>query len=311
VFGIFMPANEPLHERALIAFAEGLARRGVTARIYDLNGGYQPCDVAVTFGIGKRRTPRGRNVGKILARHEKHKGPGCHLVIERGFIHRDRYFMIGWGGLNGRADYCNAHSPPNRWTNLDVKVAPWRTQGEHIVLCGQIPWDSAVEHSDHVQWCRQTAAELLRLTRRPVVFRPHPLQPEAVSMEGLDVAISTKPTLQDDLANAWAAVTYNSNAGVEASLAGVPAFAFDPGAMGYSILNKDLQAIENPAQPDRRQWLHDLAYTQWTCEEMSQGLPLVHLWEKRLPALKRLWLAGARIKRVFAGPSQVDRKLAA
>ncbi len=287
-FGVFIPSTDKLHEDALRAFARGLESRKIPLSIYDLESGYRPCDILVTFGIGKLKTERGRSVGDLIEAHENSAGFGKHLVIERGFIHRDRYYMVGWGGLNGRADFQNEYSPGDRFAELNVQVAPWRTDGRHIVLCGQIPWDAAVQFSNHVKWCRRTASTLVKLSDRPVVFRPHPLQPTAVSMDSIPVEISHKPTLQDDLVDAWAVVTFNSNAGVEATLAGVPAFVSDIGAMGYSLLNKKLSALAAPAMPDRKQWLFDLAYTQWTLDEMASGRAIIHLWEKQFSPYHRL-----------------------
>jgi hypothetical protein len=191
--------------------------------------------------------------------------------------------MVGWGGLNGRADYCNRRMPSDRWKKLQVSVAPWRTAGEHIVLCGQVPWDASVQHTDHIAWCRETAIQLRSLTKRRVIFRPHPMYNRVVPMEDTGVELSSNADLIDDLQNAWAVVTFNSNAGVEATIAGIPAFAFDPGAMGYTIMNQSLDLIERPAMPKRGQWLSNLAYTQWTLEEIAQGLAWLHLWESQLP----------------------------
>jgi hypothetical protein len=72
-------------------------------------------------------------------------------------------------------------------------------------------------------------------------------------------------------------VTFNSNSGVEAALAGVPVFAFDEGSMVWEIANKTFDAIDNPQRPDRTQWLADLSYAQWTPREMREGKAWRHL----------------------------------
>lgn len=115
------------------------------------------------------------------------------------------------------------------------------------------------------------------------------MQPTAIDLEGCPVTISQNPALADDLTGAWAVVAFNSNAGVEATLAGIPAFAADPGAMGYSILNHDLSTIESPAMPDRTGWLYDLAYTQWTLDEIAAGMAIEHLWNKRRSPFRNWW----------------------
>ena len=299
IFGVFIPDEPTLHVDALNAFVDGMQRLGLTYEIFPLESGYRPCDIAVTFGVAKNKTPRGRAIGTLLAKHnEGHKHPANtesrHLVIERGFIHRDRYFMVGWGGLNGRANYFNAKSPADRWEELGVSLSPWRQTGKHIVVCGQVPWDASVQHTDHVRWCRETIQTLVSITDRAIHFRPHPLQPSAIDVSDLPVKVSLGVSLQDDLQDAWAVVTFNSNAGVEATLAGVPAFVADEGGMGYAILNKDLQLIEAPCMPDRHQWLCNLAYTQWTLDEIGLGLAMRHLWTSRLPLWGRARMAFAK-----------------
>ncbi len=307
-FGIFIPQNEPLHVECLLAFSRGLERRRIPYAIFPLENGYQPCDIAVTFGVRKKRTERGRCVGAIIEQHENESNTNQHIVVERGFIHRDRYFMVGWGGLNGRADFRNANSPHDRFRKLRVKVLPWRIAGEHIVLCGQIPWDAAVQDSDHVQWCRETAVQLAQMTSRRIVFRPHPLQPHAIDMTSFSVVVSEKASLAEDLENAWAVVTFNSNAGVEATLAGIPAFVSDRGAMGFSLLNRSLNTIETPFLPERRQWLSDLAYSQWTLDEIASGRTIYHLFEREYAFLSRYWhkahLESQHIKNVIANSFQ-------
>ncbi|MCA9129207.1 MAG: hypothetical protein KDB22_19100 [Planctomycetales bacterium] len=287
-FGIFTPDDLPLHSQWLHAFAEGLQLRGVNYQINSLEEGYRPCDVVVTFGIPKLRTPRGRAIQHVLRKHKDCSAAAKNIVIELGFVHRDRYFMVGWGGLNGRADFRNDGCSSDRWNQLGVEPAPWRVTGDHIVLCGQVPWDASVQHRNHAQWCRETAIELRKYSDRPIVFRPHPLQPDAIDMAGTPVQVSNKASLREDLDNAWAVVTFNSNAGVEATLAGIPAFVADRGAMGYKILNRNLALIESPNLPDRTQWLYDLAYTQWTLDELARGETIDHLFLQGAPLTVRL-----------------------
>lgn len=293
-FGLFVPESPELHVNALSAIAKGLDACGASFRVYQLNDGYRSCDLAVTFGVAKAITARGRAVGEILAAHQARHGAGMNLVMERGFIHRKHYYMLGWGGLNGRADFRNSNSPPDRWLDLDVNLQPWRPHGNHVLVCGQVPWDASVQHTNHAAWCQQTVQTLLETSQRPVRFRPHPLQKDAVDMNGLPVEISQASTLQEDLEDAWAVITFNSNAGVEATLGGVPAFAADRGAMGYSILNKDLSQIEDPCMPDRQQWLYDLAYTQWTLDEIAQGKAIQHLWYDQRNLLDRVTVSVRR-----------------
>ncbi len=275
--GIFI-GHKPKQNAVLLALRDGLRRHGIKSFVADAAAGWRPCEIAVTFGVYKPLTERARNVGRVI--DAQRRNGGQHLVIELGYLHRDRYYMVGWGGLNGRADFCNRNMPSDRLDALQIDVKPWRTTGEHVVLCGQVPTDSAVCHVDYAAWCRETALELKRRTRRVVRFRAHPMASEEIDMRGTGVVLSDRPSLLDDLQNAWCVVTFNSNAAVESILEGVPAFAFDEGSMATAVASSDLDDLENPPMPDRRQWLADLAYAQWTVDEIRAGLAWEHLRQK-------------------------------
>jgi hypothetical protein len=57
---------------------------------------------------------------------------------------------------------------------------------------------------------------------------------------------------------------------------GIPVFV-GPDSLAYDVGNTDLTKINSPSMPDRTQWLNDIAYTEWTIEEISQGLPIKRL----------------------------------
>lgn len=272
--GIFI-GHKSRQNEALLAFRDGLKRHGARSFVADAAHGWKPCRFAVTFGTYKPITERSRHVGQVI--DAQRRNGGKHLVIELGYLHRDRYYMAGWGGLNGRADFRNARMPSDRFESLGIEIRPWREQGEQIVLCGQVPTDAAVCHIDYPAWCRETALALKQRASRPVIFRAHPMMPDAIDMSGTGVIPSRHALLQDDLTNAWCVVTFNSNAGVESAIEGVPVFAFDRGSMALPIASGNLDDLERPPTPDRRQWLANLAYAQWTVEEFRRGIAWDHL----------------------------------
>jgi hypothetical protein len=230
--------------------------------------------VAVVFGIGKKAVKSSVWRGRII---EAQKKAGKQvIVLETGYINRgegfEHHYAAGFNDMNGKADFRNANSPPDRVT---VEMKKWRVYGDHILLCGQVPWDSSVQNTDHRQWLNDVSQRLIQLTDRPIIFRPHPLAPRF----DLPLTISSAgKTIEQDLENAWAHISYNSNTGVDAVLAGVPTFAFDDYSMVRSIANGDLDYIESPQTPDRQQWLNDISYSQWTMDEMRSGATWNHLY---------------------------------
>jgi hypothetical protein len=271
--GVFAPTFNRTHHEALKAFALGALTCGDNVDFLNVDHGYRECDVAVVFGIRKEAVPASWSRGKIIAEH--HRRGKRVVVIDTGYVKRDRYFMVGFDGLNGRADFRNGDVPNDRWEALNVPLRPWRIEGEHIVVAGQIPHDAACQHIDFRGWVKSVISEIEDRTKRTVIFRPHPLfDPNGYGVMGVEK--STRP-LRDDLVNAHCVVTFNSNTAVDAVIAGIPAFCFDKGSMAVRVGNHNLDDIENPMTPDRRGWAHSLAYCQWRADEMAEGLAWRHL----------------------------------
>ena len=82
-------------------------------------------------------------------------------------------------------------------------------------------------------------------------------------------------TMDEALARAKWVVTYNSNAGVLATLAGIPTVTCHRGAMAWEVTGHD--PLVCPPQPDRTAWTNRLAWTQWTDEEIARGDAWDHL----------------------------------
>jgi hypothetical protein len=272
---VFVPTFNRQHAEALKAFAMGVLSCGDQVDYLNVDNGYRECDVAVVFGIRKEAVAASYSRGKIIAEH--HKRGKRVVVLDTGYVKRDRYFMVGFDGLNGRADFRNQNSPGDRWKNLGVELKPWKAErGDNIIVAGQIPHDAACQHIDFRGWVKSAIAELQRRTKRPVVFRPHPLFGDPAGYGVIGVEISTRP-LKDDLENAWGVVTFNSNTAVDAAIAGIPIWAFDRGSMALRIANHNLDDLGSPLTPDRTGWAHDLAYCQWNAQEMASGAAWRHL----------------------------------
>jgi hypothetical protein len=266
-------SGDPVHDRALEAFAEGC--KGDLVRDWQ----YEPSEIAVVFGVYKSKVPKSFPRGEIF-RQQRSKNKDV-IVLETGYINRGdgltHHYAAGFNGLNGRADFRNKSMPDDRVTILrrqhGLRCLDWRKDGKHVLLCGQVPWDASVDHIDYPSWLHYIAGQIKHRTDRPVIFRPHPL----AKMQLAGCELSRKATLREDLEDCWAVVTFNSNSGVEAAVEGIPVFTFDAGSMAIPVANMWLDQMERPQMPDRHQWLQDLAYAQWTLEEMKSGAAWKHL----------------------------------
>lgn len=250
----------------LSAFAKGCPEDTTLANLDN----YQPSDLAVVFGTYKKQVPISYRRGHVV--HSQKAANKDVVILETGYLNRgagpNHHYSVGLNGLNGRADFKNKNSPPDRAERFREDMKPWRTDGSHILLCGQVPWDASVDHIDFIKWINKTAEIIQASSRRRIIYRPHPLAPTPTP-HGTER--SHYHWLDDDLANCWCCVTFNSNSGVDAALAGIPVVAMDEGSMVLPIANS-IGDINNPKTPDRQQWLNNLCYTQWTIPEIAKGL---------------------------------------
>jgi hypothetical protein len=151
--------------------------------------------------------------------------------------------------------------PDDRWKLLRISLQPWRHGGREIIVCPPTLAMIAFWGEPARSWLSETLNVLAQHTDRPIVIRQKPGPKHNM------------PDLEEVLRTAHAVVTFNSNAAVEAVLAGVPVFTTELSAAAPVGLT-DLSRIEEPIRPDREPWCHHLAYGQFTQEEMRDGTAL-------------------------------------
>lgn len=158
--------------------------------------------------------------------------------------------------------------PDDRWQDL-IKFNPsleyrgWRRTGSKILVV--LSTEKPFQYYGHNRetWLKKVVRTLKKHTDREIVFREKASRGERTNDTIYDA-------LDDDV---YALVTYNSVAAVEAIQAGIPAFALAPTAAD-PVGNKDLSHIENPNMPDEeviQKWLHSIAYSQFSLDEIISG----------------------------------------
>lgn len=266
--GVFVPSGDAHHIKTLTAFYNAVKDAGNGVFVSPVDR-YVDCDVAVVFGIYKKAVPNSIARGKIIETQRRQGKPV--IVIDSGYLRREAYFMVGANGLNGYAEFFNKNMPSDRWDALALPINPWRTEGTHVLVCGQVPWDASVQHLDHTGWCRSVVAKLNRITNRPIRFRPHPKANGVNYNVGGLAETSTNEMLATDFVDCHAVVTQNSNAATDALLAGIPTITMEKGSMSWGYTGHDLTGIEDPLMLDRRQWACDLAFSQWRSDEFGKA----------------------------------------
>ena len=212
------------------------------------------------------------------------------IVLEVGGIKRGTTWKVGLNGINRAGDCLPSGNNNDRARLLGLKLKPWKINNEYgaiIIAC---------QHAKSHQWRNQKTVQtwvfdsinlLRQYTNRKIIIRPHPRCPiPDIEYEFKNVVQQTPahiPNTYDDFdfdpSNAYAVVNWSSNPATQAVIQGIPVFV-GPDSLAFDVGNTNLACINAPRMPDRTQWLNDIAHTEWTVEEISQGIPHKHLTSK-------------------------------
>lgn len=246
-------------------FIKGLRKHGFTKVKHLAHNAPAPCDLAVFWGMHY----------STLVRKMQEDNKRNWLIMERGYVgDRFHWTSMGYNGLNGHADFVNKNMPPDRWNALfGHHLKEWH-DGKYVLITGQVRGDASIKHLS-VNY-DNIVARIKEVTTLPIQFRPHPQRGTPVPRG----AQQSRGDLAQSLAQAKVVVTINSNTSVDAILAGTPCIVRDKGSMAWDVCGHEFADIKQLPTPDRTQWCNNLAYTQWSPEEIEDGTAWNHLKRK-------------------------------
>jgi len=216
------------------------------------------------------------------------------LILEVGALKRNTSWKVAINGINRDANFGNQTVDDNRLSLFDLMPYPWHKEGEHIIVCGQNEKSIAWNQGNMNDWAEKMIEWIRSQTDRPIWFRPHPrFQVNFKDSKERKVFVSTPKKIKlvgstdevdftQALNRAHAVVNYNSNPAIESVLAGVPVYV-DQSSLCWDVGKPILSDVNNPARPDRTEWLKQISYTEWFVEEIRQGLP----WKRLKPHLTK------------------------
>jgi hypothetical protein len=246
------------------AFEQGLRNQGHTITKHTRNG-----DVAVIWSV--LWSGRMRENQAVWNHYRKQNKPV--IVLEIGCLVRGTTWKVGINGINSGSYFSPTGQDDTRKKQLGLNLKPWKNQGTEILVCTQHDKSQQWEKNLPLrEWTAGVISEIRKFSQRPIKIRPHPRCVFNPGIFDSKVTKSTERDIEKEFNSAWAVVNYSSNPGVESIINGVPAFV-DGKSLASPVANLDLKNIENPNRPERSQWLNDLAWTEWTVEEMSKGIP--------------------------------------
>ena len=160
-------------------------------------------------------------------------------------------------------------APADRLKNFPEFPKPWRKDGEIIYVIEPGPFAASIMHVDLKTWKYDVAKELRQYTDKRIRFRKKAPKKKRSNLH--------KELLNDDY---YCVVNINSNAATEAIWADVPAITLDRHITNPVTRNK-LSDINNLGRGNLGSWLCMLSYSQYTKEELMNGVAVKNV--KRLP----------------------------
>lgn len=275
-------------------YAEGVRNYGDS--VVDVNDySVQPADASVIQGWVSKDTTRPhlalRNT--VIRTQPYVVGVDSNLFLYADTTNAKHYLRYSFNGIFPNTGvYCDNEVDPHRWQqisrDLGITLKPYRTHGDHILLCLQRNGGWSMGSLNVITWATETINSLRQHTDRTIVVRAHPGDKSARTYLGSlplsnKIKLSTNASLIDDLRNCWAAVNINSSPVVGAAIEGVPIFVTDPTrSQCQEIANTDLSKIEEPKLVERQAWVERISMFHWNFNELQTGACWQHMrrWVK-------------------------------
>lgn len=211
------------------------------------------------------------------------------IVIDVGSLYRGETWKIALGNITADGFYGHQHDLDwDRPRKLGISLAINVTKNPCIVVAAQHARSLQVSNLPSIEhWICTQVAELRKATDRPIVVRPHPRSKlNAIGLQTLpkDIVIEQPQRVIDtydsyNLAfDCHAMVNYNSGPGIQAALAGTRPVV-DVSSLAWPV-SVSIADLEKPYIIDRYQWLVEICHTEYTVQEIKQGI-----WLKRLHLL--------------------------
>jgi hypothetical protein len=258
----------------------GISHRGMNAI---------PCDVAFIQGFVH---DDGKNLPHLKLRKDainlQKKNKKRSLICDSNlFLYADpentkTYLRYSFDGVFPTTGfYFDQDIDPARWkklsANLGISLKPYRSTGNHILLCLQRNGGWSMRGLPVMDWLNQTIYEIRKYSSRHIIVRAHPGDKKVESYLKINhpnTSLSQNKRLVDDFKNAWATVVYNSSPSVASAIEGIPIFLTDSHpeySQSQDVANFDLSKIENPNMPDRQAWIERLSMCHWKFDELKSG----------------------------------------
>lgn len=257
IYGFLTPPGTRRKPSALMTALYNSARKRKLNAIQITE--YKQCDVLVLYGWGG---------AKQQAAIKAHKGR--YVAFDMGYWKRAGFIYRKWrvsiDGFHCPDLILKSEQDQKRATHDGIKASSdFRNPKGHILLIGNAPKSIQVIESN---WSHKMAKKIRHaFPDKRIIYRPKPGRPiePNVDYDG----ISTDP-IDSAIKQASLVVCRHSNVAVDCAIRGVPVVCEDGAAS--VIFPNTLEDYENqPDQAKRQKFLCNLAWWQWSIDEITGG----------------------------------------
>ena len=281
----YYPAQCALNSKPVLeAFLDSCKTAGITPVENSLD-----CDAVVIWSV----LWNGRmHKNKQLYEHYRERNKPV-IVIDVGALNRNITWKIAVNNITTQGYYGHTvNLDYDRPKKLGVELQE-ATTGDSILIAGQhnksLQWEGMPSLEDYTI---NTVKQLRKHTDRNIVVRYHPrCQPfvpfhrfsilaqnnnlKNCSMETPQAIVNTYDSFNLEF-NYHAVVNYCSGPGINAVIAGTNVIV-DPKSLAYPMSIKYKQLENTPRKRNRDRWLVEICHTEYTVDEIEEGLWLTRL----------------------------------
>jgi hypothetical protein len=204
------------------------------------------------------------------------------IIVDVGALRRGTTWKIAVNHINRLGHYGHTENlDMDRPCKLGIELGTNSGKNPSILIAAQHRHSLQLANQHHEEWIMDQIHEIRKVSDRPIVIRPHPRSLLHVGTLTDTITIERPQKLADTYDNFnmhfdyHAVVNYCSGPGIQAAIAGTrPIVGTYSLALPVSVSIADL---DQPYNTDRDQWVVEICHTEYTVEEIKEGL-----WIQRL-----------------------------
>jgi hypothetical protein len=203
------------------------------------------------------------------------------IIIDIGALHRGTTWKVAVNNINALGYYGHLDNLDwDRPKQMNLKLGTPANSKSHIVIAAQHTQSEQLSGIDLTNWIHDQIQLIKHNTDRPIHIRPHPrCSLNTAGLTGVKIESPNRVSNTYDSfdlgLDCHAIVNYNSGPGIQAAIAGVRPIV-EMSSLAYPV-GVGFADIEHPYIKDRELWLTQISHTEYTVQELEQGL-----WLKRI-----------------------------